>query len=261
MSGAVSVLAQGLIRVSAMAVETFLPGRCFRCGAVVDGAGALCPPCWESMTFITAPHCDRCGQPFEVDPAGGFLCGQCMADPPPYTRARAVFRYDDASRILILRFKHGDRTAAAPQFARWMARAGSELLAEAQVVVPVPLHRWRLWRRRYNQAALLAQALGKQANIRCVPDVLGRIRATPSQGKLGRGQRRRNVQGAFRLRREAAVRGKRVLLIDDVLTSGATVGECVRVLLRGGAERVEVLTLARVVLSQGFESGIDSLYS
>ncbi len=261
MNAAVPAFAQGLMRVAAVAVDMLLPGRCLRCGVVVDGAGALCPGCWESMTFIAAPHCDRCGQPFEIDPAGGTLCGQCMADPPLYSRARAVFRYDDASRPLILRFKHGDRTAAAPQFARWMARAGGELLTEAQVIVPVPLHRWRLWRRRYNQAALLAQALAKQANIPCVPDSLSRVRATPSQGRLGRGQRRRNVQGAFRLCREAAVQGKRVLLIDDVLTSGATVGECVRVLLRGGAERVEVLTLARVVLAQDFEIGADNLYS
>lgn len=261
MSGTAPALARGLARAAAMAADVLLPGRCLRCGVVVGGASALCPACWESIHFIAAPLCDRCGQPFEVDPAGGALCGQCMADPPLYARARAVFRYDEASRPLVLRFKHGDRTAAAPQFARWMARAGGPLLAEAQLVAPVPLHRWRLWRRRYNQAALLAQALAKQAEIPYLPDALARVRATPSQGTLGRGQRRRNVQGAFHVRRPEAVAGKRILLVDDVLTSGSTVGECVRVLLRAGAERVEVLTLARVVLTPAFEIGSDTLYS
>jgi ComF family protein len=172
-----------------------------------------------------------------------------------------VFRYDDASRALVLRFKHGDRTGAVPHFARWMARAGAALLAEAEVIVPVPLHPWRLWRRRYNQAAMLALAVAREAEKSCVPDALARIRATPSQGRLGRGQRTRNVRGAFRLRRPEAVEGRRVLLVDDVLTTGATVEECVRVLKRGGAADVDVLTLARVVLVPDFEIAENTLYS
>jgi ComF family protein len=213
------------------------------------------------MSFIAAPVCQRCGQPFEFDLSAGALCGACIADPPAYDRARAVFRYDEASRSLILRFKHGDRTAAAPSFGRWMARAGAELLAEAEVIVPVPLHRWRLWRRRYNQAALLSIAVARMAGLPCVPDALVRVRATPSQGLLGRSQRRRNVQGAFRLRRPKVIEGRRVLLIDDVLTSGATVGECARALMRAGALAVDVLTLARVVLTPDFEIAQDGLYS
>ena len=255
MSAAAAPLVRGLARVGSLALDTILPGRCLRCGAVVGAAGALCAGCWEAMSFLAPPLCERCGQPFELDPGGGSLCAACIADPPDYARARAVFRYDDASRALILRFKHADRTGAAPHFARWMARAGATLLADAQVIVPVPLHRWRLWRRRYNQAALLALALANAAGIACTPDALVRARATPSQGTLGRTQRRRNVRGAFRLRRPETVEGKRVLLIDDVLTSGATVGECVKVLLRGGADAVDVLTLARVVLAHGFDSG------
>jgi ComF family protein len=228
---------------------------------VVGDAGALCGECWKRIRFIGAPLCDRCGEPFEFDRVGAELCVSCMTDPPIYQRARAVFRYDEASRTLVLRFKHGDRTGAAPHFARWMARAGSELLAEADLLVPVPLHRWRLWRRRYNQAAMLAMALAKHTNRPALPDALERSRATPSQGTLGRGQRARNVQGAFRLRRPEAVNGRRVLLIDDVLTSGATVGECARTLLKGGARQVDVLSLARVVLTPDFEIAAETLYS
>jgi ComF family protein len=247
-------------------LDALLPGRCLNCGAIVGDQGALCTACWQRISFIGAPQCDRCGDPFEFERAAlgqaqATLCVSCMTDPPIYERARAAFRYDEASRALILRFKHADRTGAAPHFARWMARAGSSLLAEADLLVPVPLHRWRLWRRRYNQAAMLAMALAKHVNRPCMPDALERSRPTPSQGTLGRGQRARNVQGAFRLRRPAAVAGRSVLLVDDVLTSGATIGECARILLRGGARRVDVLTLARVVLTPGFEITGDTLYS
>jgi ComF family protein len=161
-----------------------------------------------------------------------------------------VFRYDDASRSLILRYKHADQTASTPPFARWMARAGAELLAEADLIVPVPLHRWRLFLRRYNQAALLANALAGLSGVHCRPDLLRRPWHTPSQGGLGRRQRRENVRGAFRLQRGEAVKGKRVLLIDDVLTTGATCEECARTVLAAGAEAVDVLTLARVVLAE-----------
>ena len=247
-------------RVGTLALDILLPGRCLRCGGIVAEAGALCPKCWDSMTFIAAPHCNQCGTPFEIELAPGALCGACMADPPVYRHARAVFRYDDASKPLLLRFKHGDRTSAAPSFARWLARAGAELLADTDLIVPVPLHRWRLWRRRYNQAALLAQALAKIAQVPCLPDALDRVRATPSQGTLGRARRRRNVQGAFRLGRSDRVTGRRILLIDDVLTTGATVDECARVLIRGGAAAVDVLTVARVVQAPHFENPEESLY-
>ncbi len=256
-----AAVAQLGVKAAGMLLDALLPGRCMRCGAVVGDQGALCTGCWQRIGFIGDPLCDRCGEPFDLDRSGAALCVPCMTDPPIYGRARAVFRYDEASRPLVLRFKHGDRTGAGPYFARWMARAGAGLLADADLVVPVPLHRWRLWRRRYNQAALLGMALAKQANRPCLPDALERARATPSQGTLGRGQRARNVQGAFRLRRPEAVAGRKVLLVDDVLTTGATIGECARTLLRGGAQRVDVLTLARVVLNPDFEIAQQSLYS
>ena len=241
----------GLKSASQRLLDALIPPRCLCCGGITDSAGALCSVCWGKITFLGPPLCVRCGLPFEVAPGPEAVCGGCVARPPRYDRARAVFRYDDASRALVLRFKHADRTGSAPTFARWMARAGAELLAEAEVIVPVPLHRWRLLTRRYNQAALLALPLGRLAGLPVLPDGLSRIRYTPSQGHQGRLSRGRNVRGAFRLTRPGTVEGKRVLLIDYVLTSGATIGECVRVLRANGAAGVDVLTLARVVLDQG----------
>lgn len=232
-------------------LDAVLPPLCLSCGAVVAEPGSLCPQCWGRMGFLSAPHCHACGHPFDVDSGGEgeMLCGPCLAKPPPWGRARAVLRYDDASKPLILRFKHADRLEGAPAFARWMVRAGAELLAEAEILVPVPLHRWRLLARRYNQAALLALAVGRQSGVAVAPDALIRLRRTLSQGHMDREQRRRNVAGAFAVseRRRDLVTGKRVVLIDDVLTTGATLGECARVLLKTGAARVDVLTLGRVV--------------
>lgn len=229
-------------------LDALLPPRCLACGGLSETPGALCARCWEAVSFLTAPFCAQCGRPFDVDPGPAALCGACVADPPAFARARAVMRYDDASKGLILRFKHADKTAAAPFFARWMARAGADLLAEADLLMPVPLHRWRLFHRRYNQAALLANALSRLSGVACRPDGLLRVRHTAPQGTKGRRERRGNVRGAFRLRPRVAVEGRRVLLVDDVLTTGATIEECAGVLLDGGAAAVDVLTLARVVL-------------
>ncbi|HXP95884.1 MAG TPA: ComF family protein [Telmatospirillum sp.] len=233
------------------ALDLLIPPRCLSCGGVAETEGALCSRCWDAITFLGPPACLRCGLPFEVDAGGAAICGRCLLDPPRYRRARAVFRYDGASKGLILGFKHADRIGRAPHFARWMARAGAELLAEADIIVPVPLHPWRLFLRRYNQSALLAERLAGLSGIPCCPDALSRVRHTPKQGALGRRQRRANLHGAIRLKRADKVRGCHILLIDDVLTSGATVEECVRVLQDGGATAVDVLTLARVVRASG----------
>ena len=230
-------------------LDLLLPPTCLGCGVSVDEQGRLCGSCWGSMTFLAPPACACCGQPFPHALPLAALCAACIAEPPPYRRARAVFRYDDASRGLVLAFKHADRTEAAPAFARWMARAGAELVAECDLVVPVPLHWTRLFRRRYNQAALIAKGLAEIANLPYRPDVLRRRRATPSQGGRGRAGRRRNVEGAFvvPLRRRSQLAGRNVLLVDDVLTTGATVTASARALLRAGAAAVDVLTIARVV--------------
>jgi ComF family protein len=233
------------------ALDLLLPPRCLGCGVPVDRNGLLCTECWSGLNFIAPPLCDCCGLPFAYAVAERTRCAACLAVPPDFARARAVLVYDDASRRLILGFKHADRLEAAPAFGRWLARAGAELAAGADLIVPVPLHRWRLFRRRYNQAAVLALALGREVGRPVVPDLLVRRRATPSQGGLGRAGRRRNVAGAFALRRGPAdrVAGRRILLVDDVHTTGATVGACARVLRQAGAAAVDVLTLARVTLT------------
>ncbi|MSP87822.1 MAG: ComF family protein [Alphaproteobacteria bacterium] len=238
-------------RLVGRAIDAILPPRCLECGGQVDAAGALCPACWQRMEFLGPPCCACCGLPFEVEMGANALCGACIADPPGFARARAVFRYDETSRSLVLRFKHADRTDAAPAFGRWLARAGAGMLAEIDVIAPVPMHWFRLFLRRYNQAALLANELGSAvgSRARVIPDLLVRRRWTPIQGKLGRQARYDNIKGAIAVRRACrpCVRGKRVLVVDDVMTTGATASACARALLRAGASGVDVLTLARVV--------------
>ncbi|WP_372398012.1 ComF family protein [Azospirillum sp. HJ39] len=232
---------------ASLLLNALLPPRCLSCGEGVDRQGGLCARCWTGLTFIAAPLCACCGLPFEYEAEQGSLCASCLADPPPFARARAVLAYDDGSRPLMLGFKHGDRIHAAKSYGVWLARTGRELLEDADRLAPVPLHRGRLFRRRYNQAALLAQALSRHCGVPALPDLLQRHRATPTQGGLDRQDRHRNVRGAFRLRPGLSVAGQRLVLVDDVLTTGATLAECARVLLRAGAARVDVLTLARVV--------------
>jgi ComF family protein len=242
------------VRRSGLAVlDTLLPPRCLGCGRTTEAVGALCAACWAGISFLGPPCCACCGLPFAHDLGTGVLCAGCAAQKPAFDRARAVLRYDDASRRLILSLKHGDKLQGVPAFGGWLARAGADLIAEADIVAPVPLHWTRLFARRYNQSAVLAHGLAKAARrsgapiFTVIPDLLIRRRRTPSQGRLSRTGRASNVGGAFALHRGRSVRGKRVLLIDDVLTSGATAEECARVLRRAGAAGVDVLTLARAI--------------
>lgn len=232
-------------------LDLILPPRCLGCGVDVDRAGTLCARCWQGIDFIAPPLCACCGLPFDVSMPGDapLLCPACIARPPAFDRCRSVFRYDAASRGLVLAFKHADRTDAAPGFAGWLARAGADLLETADLLVPVPLHRWRLFHRRYNQAALLTLELARLTGRTAAPDLLLRRRDTGTQGGRSRGGRARNVAGAFTVspRWAARLRGARVLLLDDVFTTGATVEACSTALKRGGAAAVDVLTLARVV--------------
>lgn len=237
-------------------VNAVLPPQCLACDALVATPGSLCAKCWSDAKFITAPQCCICGAPYSFDPGADLVCAACSRARPLYDRARSVLRYDELGRRLVVGFKHGDRTHGAPTFGRWLARAGAELIADADLVAPVPLHRLRLIRRRFNQSAMLAQAICRAPAgyaLQFAPDLLLRRRHTPSQAGLNAAQRRRNVRNAFSVnpRRISQIEGRRVLLIDDVLTTGATVSECARILSRAGATGVDILTLARVDAPRG----------
>jgi ComF family protein len=233
-------------------VDGVLPPRCLHCGATVDEPDALCGQCWGSISFFAPPWCAVCGLPFPHPMGEDAVCADCARERASWQRARAVLRYDKHSRRLVLSLKHGDRTHLAKALGRWMHRAGGEVLAGADLLVPVPLHWTRLFARRYNQAAILAHAIHAAGGPPVAPDWLIRRRRTPSQGRLGLLARARNVRGAFALRNGRDVRGKRLVIVDDVLTTGATVEECARVLRREGAAFIGVLTVARAVRAGGF---------
>ncbi|MGQ0528146.1 MAG: ComF family protein [Alphaproteobacteria bacterium] len=228
-------------------VDMILPPRCIVTGEIVGRQGMISGPAFAALDFIAPPYCSACGLPFAFATEGETLCLGCLEDRPAYGSARSVLHYNDSSRGMILGFKHVDQTHAVSAFVPWMMRVGGEMIASADVIVPVPLHRWRLLSRRYNQAMILTAALSKATGVPNIPDLLARVRATPSQGHLRAGEREKNVAKAFALngRYTAQVRGKNILLIDDVYTTGATVKECARVLLKSGAAKVNVLTLAR----------------
>jgi ComF family protein len=243
---ALGLARQGL----ASALNLVFPPLCVSCRGRVAEAHSLCANCWSRISFIEGSICACCGTPFEVDPGEETICGACHARPRNFDRARALLRYDDASKPLILAFKHGDRLDHARAFARWLERTGRALVNDADVLVPVPLHRWRLWRRRYNQAAILAERLAQACGRPHDPLALERKRPTKSQGEMPSAKaRRRNVLGAFQVPKAkiADVKGRNVLIIDDVFTTGATLDACARALKRAGARRVDALALARVV--------------
>lgn len=229
-------------------LDMLFPPLCAACRQPVADPHGLCARCWQSLSFLEPPACAVCGYPFDFDPGEGARCGACMARPPLFDRAISVLRYDDKSRDLILAFKRADRLDLAQAFAKWLSRVGSQVIADADVIVPVPLHPLRLWRRRFNQSAVLAHALGSLVKRPVDPFAVRRVRATPSQGEMRSAKaRRRNMLGAFKVEDPARIRGKKVLLLDDVFTTGATLEACARPLKRAKADKVYVLTLARVV--------------
>jgi ComF family protein len=230
------------------ALDIALPTLCVACREPVDGEG-VCAACWSKLSFIEPPYCPRLGIPFVYDPGPELLSMEAIANPPAYQRARAAVRYDEIARTLVHSLKYQDRTDLAPAMGRWMARAGRELLDGADMLIPVPLHWRRAWHRRYNQSGALARAIERASGVRLRGDLLQRVRPTEQQVGLSRPQRASNVQGAFKVAvdRQSDVAGRRVVLVDDVLTSGATTDACARALLRARAAQVDVLVFARVV--------------
>ncbi len=231
------------------ALNTIFPPQCIQCDALVPEHGTLCLPCWQAVSFITDPMCECCGLAFEYAYDGQALCGECMRERPPYAQARAALRYDDASRRLVTRLKYNDHTYLARIYGVWLCKAAGGLIGASDVIVPVPLHYMRFVRRRYNQSALLAQAVAKESGVTVLESGLQRTRHTTPQTGLTRTQRKDNVKGAFRANPKymSALKGKNILLIDDVYTTGATLFACTKALIDAGATQVNVLTLTRTL--------------
>ncbi|HVI99460.1 MAG TPA: ComF family protein [Sphingomonas sp.] len=233
-------------------VRWALPPRCPGCGAVAEADHRFCGTCWGKLRFLGPPWCASCGEPFPFDRGEGARCGACLESPPRHDGARAAVAYGEIARRVALRFKYGGRAALAETVARPMARL---LPGDADLLVPVPLHRWRLWSRGFNQAALIAAALTKASGIANDPSLLVRRRRTPPLRGMGPRARAKAVAGAFAVgpRGKAVLHGRRVVLIDDIHTSGATADACTRALYRAGAARVTVLCWARVLAGEAHD--------
>ncbi|ARN82558.1 ComF family protein [Methylocystis bryophila] len=249
-----SALSPVLYRASTAVLDLFFPPACLNCRAAIAEHGGLCPRCWTDMAFIERPFCERLGEPFEREgSAPGMISLEAAARPPVFTRARAVARYEgDTARALVNRLKYYDRHDLAAPMGRWMARAGAELLTDADLIVPTPLHRLRLAERRFNQAALLAAPIARESAVPLETMALERVKATPPQVGLSRARRAENLAGAFKVDPAFAGRisGANVVLVDDVLTTGATANAAARALLRAGAARVDLLVFARTGLTR-----------
>jgi len=234
--------------------DLLLPPVCIACRARIGSHGLLCGTCFAKIDFIAPPICARLGVPLPYDAGEGALSAAAIATPPVYDRARAAARYSQTMRELIQSFKYRDRQEGLALFARWLRQAGAELLEDADLIVPVPLYPARLWWRRFNQSAMLAQALGRLTGVEVDCFLLRRVKRTESQVGLSADQRRRNVAGAFKVEkaRTGRIRGKKVVVIDDVITTGATAEACARALKRARAARVDVLALARAVEPTAF---------
>ncbi|MBM9593761.1 ComF family protein [Roseitranquillus sediminis] len=229
------------------AVDLILPHQCAACREIVEGGGMLCGACWRQTPFVTGLVCDGCGVPLPGECGDTVHCDECLAHPPAWDHGRAATIYRDVARRLVLGLKHGDRLDLVGPASEWMARAAQPLLRPETIVVPVPVHRWRLIRRRYNQAALLGRGLARRCGLDWHPDALVRARSTGSQDHKSREERFANVSGAIEVnpRRARALAGRDVLLVDDVMTSGATLTACTEALRQASAASVSVVVLAR----------------
>ena len=231
-------------------VDFALPPRCPGCGAITEEPHRFCIGCWSQLVFLGEPCCAICALPFEYDAGAGSLCGGCSAERPRFDRLRAAVAYGDIPRAVALKLKYGGRPGVAETMARFMVRHLDG--AEGALLAPVPLHRWRIWRRGYNQAALIASALARQTGLEAKLDLIERVRATPPLKGMNARQRRDALRGAFKIapRHKELVHGRTIVLVDDVFTSGATANGCARMLKRAGAGEVRVIAWARVVRDQ-----------
>jgi ComF family protein len=244
------LFARGVARqLSGEIAGLLFPSVCAGCDKLVAEPGTLCGTCWSKVRFIEKPYCPMLGIPFSHDLGAEILSAEAIADPAPFRRARSVAVHEGVIRDMVHRLKYNDRTDLAPWMARWMLRAGTELVNDCDIIVPVPLHARRFWLRRFNQSAELARHLAGISGKPFDPDALKRVKQTRQQVGLGLNERVLNVRGAFRVpvSQEITVSGRNVLLIDDVYTTGSTVKAASRALLRGGARNVDVLTFGRVL--------------
>jgi ComF family protein len=232
-------------------LDVVLPPLCLMCAGRVALAHGLCGACWSQIQFIDEPRCPQWGEPLPFDAGPGAVSARALQREPPWQNLRAAVVYDDASRKLVHALKYHDRLETARLMARLMQRAASDVLRKPAVLVPVPLHRWRLWRRRYNQAALLATEIGHLADLESKPEAIGRRVMTRSQVGLSEEQRRSNLKGAFHIPEQSAadVAGRHIVIIDDVLTTGATASAVCECLMNYGAAQVDVVVFAVVTKS------------
>jgi ComF family protein len=232
-------------------LDVVFPPRCGHCAGFTESQGKLCSNCWSALTFLSAPCCAACGYPFAYEMADAdSLCASCMQHKPHYDGHRSMLKFDEHSKKLIHDLKYHDKPLLLDLFGEWLMRAGNEFWDDNVILMPIPLHFLRLWQRRYNQAALLAKALAKRSGHALMLDGLKRVKRRPPQAGLSREQRLKNMRGVFAtpLKCKAAINGKTIVLVDDVMTTGATLNACARTLKRAGASRVYAVTLARTVL-------------
>lgn len=229
-------------------VHFILPNRCLLCGKVINTEGSICADCFEKITFITKPYCKHCGQPFVSDVKDeNMLCVDCLNHKSPFRLCRAAIVYDEFSKKLLLDFKFADHVENRKIFAKWLYLAGKDIFsAKADIIIPVPLHYTRLFKRKYNQSAILTREVSSLTGIPAEYGVLKKIRRTRPQARCNGIERKKNVKNAFTVSHADKIKGKRIILVDDIYTTGATMKECAKVLLKAGAKSVDALTVAKV---------------